>query len=238
MPTARRRRATGLRREEVASRAGISAAWYTTLEPGRGASPSLTTLDGLARALRLDATDRAHLLALTGKGKLEAPRREDVPDTLRAIVEALEQPAYITGRRWEVLAWNQAAANLLVDFGILNGDDRNVLVWMLTDAGARHLFASEWEEEARRMLSLFRATFDLYPGDAMLARLVARFMNTCPPFADWWGRHDVGSPRSGAKLLHHPVQGKIRVLYSTFQANDDPALKLALYAMESRFKSN
>src|SRR4030081_4052850 len=98
LPGARRRRSPGLRREEVAELAGIGVDWYIRLEQGGSVSPSVTTIDSLARALRLSKVEHAHLRNLTRNVDRRAFVRETVPDTLRRIVEGLNQPAYITGR--------------------------------------------------------------------------------------------------------------------------------------------
>jgi transcriptional regulator with XRE-family HTH domain len=105
----RRRRTPGLRREEVAELAGIGVDWYIRLEQGRSVSPSVTTVDALARALRLSKAEHGHLRALTRHADRRAFVRESVPGPLQRMVERLAPPAYITGRRWDVLAWNEAA---------------------------------------------------------------------------------------------------------------------------------
>ena len=79
------------------------------------------------------------------------------------------------------------------------------------------------------MVALFRATHDLWPGDLAFVELVSRLSTECAEFADWWTSHEVAAPVSGAKLLIHPQRGPLRLEYATFQANDDPLLKLALY---------
>lgn len=227
--TRRRRRTPGLKREEVAQRAGISAEWYVKLEQGRAVSPSAETVEALGRALRLDRVELAHLRLLAAAGGRQPFRREDTPDVLRRIVASLPEPAYLTGQRWDVLAWNDAAAALFGDFGQLAPEDRNVLHWMLTDAAARHVFGQTWPEEARRMVSLFRAAHDLWPGDTAFVTLVDRIGASCPEFDAWWSEHGVGAPVSGTKRLRHPTLGGVCYEYASFQANDDPTLKLALY---------
>ncbi|WP_242098530.1 helix-turn-helix transcriptional regulator [Sphingomonas sp. CROZ-RG-20F-R02-07] len=225
-----RRRTTGLRREEVASLAGISTEWYIKLEQRRGASPSLATLNGIARALRLDQAERLHLLALAGRTVPSSACSASVPDTLRMIVKDMAQPTYLPNRCWDVVAWTQAAVDLLqADFAAMSVDDRNTLGWMLTDAGARYLFGEGWEDEARRMISLFRTTCDLYDDDRALLKQVARLKAQGAHFERWWRQHDIGAPRSGAKRLRHSVRGDLTVLFSTFQANDDLGLNLAAY---------
>src|SRR5260370_21222937 len=109
LPIGRRRRAAGLRREEVAELAGIGVDWYIRLEQGRTVSPSVTTIDALARALRLSKAEHAHLRALARDADRRVFSRESVPDALRRLVETLHQPAYISGRPWPALAWKAAA---------------------------------------------------------------------------------------------------------------------------------
>ncbi len=227
--TRQRRRTSGLKREEVAQRAGISAEWYVKLEQGRAVSPSAETVEALGRALRLDRVELAHLRSLAAAGARQPFRREEAPDALRRIVASLPEPAYLTGQRWDVLAWNGAAAALFGDFGQFGHEDRNILHWMLTDPAARRVFGQTWTEEARRMVSLFRPMHDLWSGDAAFAALVGRICASCPEFDAWWSEHGIGAPVSGTKHLRHPTLGVVGYEYASFQANDDPALKLALY---------
>src|SRR5437879_10736829 len=131
LPVGRRRRTPGLRREEVAELAGIGVDWYIRLEQGRSVSPSATTVDALARALRLSKAEHGHLRALTRHADRRAFVRESVPGPLERLVESLNQPAYITGRRWDVLAWNKPADEIFA-FSRLPEEDRNILLAVLT----------------------------------------------------------------------------------------------------------
>lgn len=228
LPQGRRRRTAGLRREEVAELAGIGVDWYIRLEQGRSISPSTTTVDALARALRLNKAEHAHLRALTRPPERRAFTREVVPDTLRRVVESLNQPAYVTGRRWDVLAWN-AAADKIFDFSRATDDDRNVLLRMLTNPNKRRIFGAGWAEEAKRMVAQFRATHDLWAGDPAFAALLARLREGCAEFEGWWRTHDIRPAAAGRKSLSHPKKGTLRFEYATFQSNDDPGLKLAIY---------
>src|SRR5258706_11061081 len=164
LPDGRRRRAPGLRREEVAELAGIGVDWYIRLEQGRAVSPSVTTIDALARALRLSKVEHAHLRALALGVNRRAFTRESVPAALRNLVESLKQPAYVTGRRWDVLAWNKAAAEIFA-FDRLAEEDCNTLILVLTKPASRRLFGAAWADEAKRMVALFRATHDLWAED-------------------------------------------------------------------------
>ncbi|MBV8398676.1 MAG: helix-turn-helix domain-containing protein [Acetobacteraceae bacterium] len=225
----RRRRTPGLRREEIAQRAGISVEWYVKLEQGRAVSPSDETIDALGRALELNAVEQAHLRSLVGKAKSLPFARETVPASIRRLIESLAQPAYVTGQRWDILAWNAAAADLFGDFAQIPLRDRNILLFVLTDPSARHLFGAGWTMEAKRMVALFRAAHDLWAGDTAFGEMVERFRTGCPEFDAWWRSHDIGAPVSGTKRFHHPERGILRFEYATFQANDDPRLKLAIY---------
>lgn len=224
----RRRRTPGLRREEVAELAGIGVDWYIRLEQGRSVSPSVTTIDALARALRLSKVEHAHLRALTKTADRSAFTRETVPDSLRRLIESLDQPAYVTGRRLDILAWN-AAADEIFAFSKLPEDDRNSLVNMLTNPATKRLLGKAWADQARRMVAQFRATHDLWAGDPAFVSLLARLRSGCAEFAGWWASHDIRGAPGGVKELKHPKKGLLRYAYASFQSNDDPALKLALY---------
>ncbi len=228
IPSGRRRRTAGLRREEVAELAGIGVDWYIRLEQGRTVSPSVTTIDALARALRLSKAEHAHLRALARDADRRAFSRETVPDALRRLVESLNQPAYITGRRWDVLAWNEVADDIF-GFSHLAAADRNSLIRVLTNPETRRLFDAGWADLAKRMVAQFRATHDLWAGDPAFVELLERLRQGCPEFSGWWEAHDIKSVVGGQKLLHHPSKGLLRFEHASFQANDDPALKLVIY---------
>lgn len=224
----RRRRTTGLRREEVAERAGIGVDWYIRIEQGRSVNPSVTTIDALAHALRLTKVEHAHLRALAGSVERRLFRREVVPPSLKRMIVALPQPAYITGRRWDLLAWNDAA-NKIFAFNDLAEADRNILISMLIGKTARRLFGTSWGDEAKRMLAQFRKTHDLWAHDPAFRELLERLRQGCPEFEKWWKAHDVRGPTAGEKILHHPTKGARRFEHASFQANDDPALRLVIY---------
>jgi len=228
LPSGRRRRTAGLRREEVAELAGIGVDWYIRLEQGRTVNPSATTVDALARALRLNKTEHAHLRALARDADRRPFVREIVPAHLRQLVESLNQPAYITGRRWDVLAWN-ARADEIFGFGRLPEDERNTLILVLTSPHARALFGKSWKDEAKRMVMQFRAAHDLWAGDPAFIDLLARLRSGCREFAAWWEAHDIRGATDGRKLLQHPKKGALHLQHASFQANDDPALKLTIY---------
>jgi transcriptional regulator with XRE-family HTH domain len=228
LPSGRRRRTPGLRREEVAALAGIGVDWYIRLEQGRSVSPSLTTVDALARALRLSKGEHVHLRALTCNIDRHSFVRETVPDALCRMVERLSQPAYITGRRWDVLAWNEAAEEIF-GFGRVAEEDRNILINVLTNSATRRLFGAKWADEARRIVAQFRTTHDLWADDPAFRNLLERLRRGCTEFSSWWRSHDIKGAAAGQKEIRHPKKGVLRFEHASFQANDDPALKLVIY---------
>lgn len=223
-----RRRTPGLRREEVAALAGIGVDWYIRLEQGRCKSPSAATLDALASALRLGPSEHAHLRALTRPTEHPRFERETVPDTLRLVLAELPHPAYVTGRRWDVLAWNRAAEKLFA-FHKESEEDRNILVHLLLKPAARRMFGAAWAEQARRVVAQFRATHDLFADDPSFIALVARLRAGCPELAEWWKGHDIRGAAAGTKRMRHPKKGVIEYAHASFQSTDDPRLRLVIY---------
>ena len=228
LPRRAHRRTPGLRREEVAELAGIGVDWYVRLEQGRPVTPSAGTVDALARALRLTEMEHQHLRALSGGGGPKPFQPETAPPALLQILHSLTQPAYVTGRRRDLVAWNAAAADIL-GFDDLPEDGRNLLVSMLTNPRSRALFGPGWAAEAERMVSGFRATHDLSAGDPAFVALLRRLREGCPEFDGWWERHEVRRGAAGRKVLHHPTRGTIAFDHASFQFNDEPSLKLVIY---------
>ena len=178
---------------------------------------------------RLGKVEHAHLRALASLPDRQSLLPEIASPTLRRVVESLNQPAYVTGRRWDVLAWNEAADKIFA-FSRLEAGTRNTLVAMLTKPHAWRLFGDRWADEARRMIAQFRATHDLWSGDAGFIDLLDTLRAGCPEFQCWWETHDVGKPQSGRKQLNQNGSGIASFGYVSFQANDDPGLKLVIYA--------
>src|SRR5215510_6172567 len=147
----KRPRTPGLRREEVAQRANISATWYTWLEQGRGGAPSADVLDRIARALMLTEVEREHVF-LIGLGRPPGVRyRQDdgVTPRLQRVRDALGPcPALIRTATWDVVAWNRAATILLMDYAAVPPEERNALRFMFLDPGMRAAH-EHWEGVAR-----------------------------------------------------------------------------------------
>jgi transcriptional regulator with XRE-family HTH domain len=229
LPAGTRRRTKGLRREEVAQLAGISTTYYTFLEQGRNIRPSRVVLDSLADALRLSDVERQHLHNLAA-GTTPPSRPEPAPETLAAgladLVDELDpRPTYVTGRYWDVLAWNRAARSLWTDWSAVPRPERNLLWWMFTAPAARWIFV-DWEAEAAGLLAEFREAAGRELDDAGFTGMLERLRQASPEARSWWLRHDVGVPSSSTKQLVHPDLGvvELRRIVLRVADNDDQQL--------------
>ena len=226
----RARRTPGLRREEVAELAGISTEWYVKLEQGRGTAPSAPTIAALGRALALDALETAHLRTLACGDALPPFQTETLPEALRSMLDRYPDPAYITGERWDIVAFN-AAAEQLFSFGRLGPAERNILVYMLGD-DARAVFGAGWRHEAQRIVALFRPAYDRRRGDPAFESLVERLQAASAEFGDWWHGHRIDIPAVRAKTLYSGG-GSACYDVASFRWVDHPALRLALYSRQA-----
>jgi transcriptional regulator with XRE-family HTH domain len=206
-----RRRTPGLRREEVAMLAGVSVSWYTWLEQGRPINASVDVLDALARTLRLDAVERAYLLELAGhptRQPVELGRRT-CPSGVTSLLETLmPAPAFALEPRWDLIGWNAAFAALFPPIEHLPGAELN-LVWLLFANDAVRELNAEWESEARRVLSQFRAEMVAMADDPAVGELVARLQDASPEFREWWPRHDVAGFETHRRAFLHPQAGRL-----------------------------
>lgn len=227
-----RRRTPGLRREEVALLAGVGTTWYTWLEQGRDVRPSGEVLVALADALKLDPAERRHLFILNDRPPPQTTGPagpEMVEEPLHRMLASLTgQPAYVLGRRWDVLAWNRAAEVLFGDYGKLQGDERNIMHLVFADAAHRRLLV-DWEQLAPASLAMFRADSARYAGDPEFERLIAMLTRMSPEFREWWTRHDVLRPFTGHKRIEHPVGGRMTFEYTSLAISDRPDIKLVVY---------
>jgi transcriptional regulator with XRE-family HTH domain len=228
LPAGAHRHTPGLRREEVAVLAGISEAWYTWLERARDIRPSAQVLDSIAHALRLDAEDRAYLHMLAQGDRPPEPPEETISPALQRMLDGFAAgPAFVSGRRTDILAWNEAA-DAIYDFTADPPEERNGLWRVFMNAHVRSM-SSDWEHGARLMLSEFRATAARYPGDPAFAELIARLKAASPEFCAWWPEHDVHGRPAGRVELHHPQAGLLVLERMTLHVHDHPDLKVQVY---------
>ena len=239
-PTGGRRRAPGLRREEVASLAGVAVSWLARLEQGRAHSVSPEVLAALAQALRLDDVERAHLFALAGlraersttpgTAKTPAtPPRLIVTPALRTLLDALDpNPAYLLDRGWNIVAFNAAEAALFP--GLLRSGDSppNLLALIFGDDDLRRLMVDHHEEQAR-LVAQFRVHCTDWPDDPELSARIESLAKTSSEFAALWAAEDVAPFVTTRRLFDHPVAGRLEFDHHRFAALDQAGTQLVVY---------
>jgi transcriptional regulator with XRE-family HTH domain len=228
----KRRRTPGLRREEVAQRANVSATWYTWLEQGRGGAPSADVLDRIARAMMLTDAEREHLflLALGRPPEVRYHAPEGISPRLQRLLDTLEySPAFIRTATWDVIAWNRAATAVLTDYSTLPDGQRNVLRMMFRDSRVRAA-QPNWQSVARYVVASFRADVARAGAARNVQSLVDELCATSPEFAAMWRDNDVqGHHGDGVKVLHHPVAGQLSMEFSGFAVDGRPDLNMVIY---------
>jgi transcriptional regulator with XRE-family HTH domain len=225
-----RRRTPGLRREEVAQLAGVGLSWYTWLEQGRDIKPSAQVLDALARVLRLNPAEHAHLFHLA-RVELPLPAGDyprAAPPELSALVEALlPNPAYLLGPRTDVLAWN-GAARVVIGVPAEAPDGRPNLLWWLFTSEEPH--GETWRETARNTLARFRAEHARRIGDPDFDELIEALGECSADFRAWWPRHEVLAEQLGTKTVEHPRLGTLRLHHLQSVPTSHPDLRLTQFA--------
>lgn len=231
------RRVPGLRREEVAQRAGVSVDYYTRLEQGRLTSASENVILSIAEALVLSPVETQYLRDLLRPQPRRTPSmrapepvvRQEVRPALVRLLEGMhDQPAFILGRRNEVLASNALLDALLVPFNDRRPDERNLLRWLLFDPAAQELFL-DWAEVTSGVVGVLRAEVGRYPDDRETRAFVAEMKSASPEFGQWWAEHNVVERTWGTKRFNHPVVGRLDITYEAFSLPGDPDQVLFMY---------
>jgi transcriptional regulator with XRE-family HTH domain len=232
----RRRRTPGLRREEVAQRANVSATWYTWLEQGRGGAPSANVLERIARALLLTDVEREHLflIALGRPPEIRFQEVEGVTPRLQRVLDSLElSPALVRNSTWDIIAWNRAAAAVLIDYGSLPVEQRNIVRLMFCDSRVRAA-QPDWEAVARFVVAAFRADAARAGAGGKVQAMVDELSRLSPEFAAMWRDNDVGTFGEGTKFVRHAVAGLIALEYSAFAVDGRPDLGMVIYSPATR----
>jgi transcriptional regulator with XRE-family HTH domain len=232
LPRGPRRRTAGLRREEVAALAGLSATWYTWLEQGRAIRISEPMLAAVSRALRLTTDERAYLYSLA----LEDPHRrregeDSLPPALVATVDASPYPAYVKNARWDLVHAN-AATERVFGFTATSGAACNLIRWCFTPQA--HALFRDWRRNIARDIGLFRA--DLAQSragtkpDAIARELVAELEQESDDFRRMWKRQTVAGRHPGTKRLVHAELGALELAFFSAKLPDRPALTAVFFS--------
>jgi transcriptional regulator with XRE-family HTH domain len=239
IPSSGQRRVPGLRRSEVAALAGMSVEYYAKLERGQLAGVSAGVLDAIARALRLDDAERAHLLRLAheanGSNALIRPSRRPKPWTVRPSLvwslEAVSSPAILVNNRQDLLAANHLGRAMYSD--VYTDPDRvpNFGRFTFLDSAA-HRFFPDWSLAADMLVANLRTAAGKDPHDKGLHDLVGELSTRSDDFRRRWGAHNVRIHGTGVKTFHHRVVGDLELAYESMDLRAEPDLTLTIYAAE------
>jgi len=231
------RRVPGLRREELAQLAGVSMTYYTRLEQGHSQQASDAILLAIARALRLDDDETAHLRNLARPANHPRPKVQEpeaAREGARRLVSAMCGVAAIAmDRRSDVLAWNSTAHRLLAGHYDEHSPDSvetrpNLTRMLFLDPHTRELYA-DWELEAERSVASLRLVAGRHPDDRYLAELIGELSMKSPEFAQLWSGHSVLNCSFGTKHFQHPEVGRMELGFEVVQFPDGSAHRLLMY---------
>lgn len=241
-PDGRVRRVPGLRREEVARLAGVSADYYARLEQGRSINPSPAVVEAVGHALNLDAAGLAHLRDLVGITATSPPSRTPGVQRLRPglhrLLDSLDTavPALVLGRQSAVLGANRMARALFADFDAMPAVERNYTRWLFLDEDARDLFV-DWDVQARAAVENLRLDAVRESDRQATEALVTELRERSEDFDRWWRQHRVHQRTHGSKRLLHPLVGELTVEYETLSLPGDSDTTLFLYTADPRSAS-
>lgn len=230
LPEGFRRRAPGLRREEVAQLASVSHTYYTWLEQGRDFRVSEQVLESIAAALRLLPHERNHLFRLAHKQvpAEQPPVTKAVRPVLQSVLDNLRtSPAWIIDYRWNILAWNRASTVVFADFGEVSAEERNILRFTFSKPLRERLV--DWKAFARGMLETFRTSSGKHVAEAWFIEFINTLENDSLEFREWWSQHDVREAPMERIEIDHPEVGRLELDNVSFQVNSDPGLRVCVY---------
>ena len=240
LPSYGKRRVPGLRREEVASLAGVSADYYRRLERGQVSGVSELVLEGLARALQLDDAERTHLFDLAraaGRVGTVSPKRSRPPRTrvrpvVQRLLDQIGAPAIVSTVHGDYLAASTLGRALYAPVFESRQQPANSGRFTFLDPAARE-FYPDWEQLASELVAALRSQAGRNPYDRNLQDLIGELSTRSDEFRVRWAAHDVRFHRTGTKRLRHPIVGEIQLSYETLTLDADDGLRVALYTAEA-----
>ena len=225
-----RRRAKGLRREELAGLSGISPTWLTWIEQGRTESVSTGTIARIAGALRLSKAERSYLFELAGMRDPEKSNLISEPysgDVLTRAVRKIQAPAYVLDHAWNAIAWNRHAARLFTEWLGRPSGERNLLRYMFLNPQARS-FIIDWPARGQRLVAEFRGDCRAILETPEIARYVEKLRRESPEFESCWIAQNVREREGGERSFFHPKEGRITLQQVTLSLALSPAMKLII----------
>ncbi|ELP63136.1 helix-turn-helix transcriptional regulator [Streptomyces turgidiscabies] len=231
------RRTPGLRREELATLAGVSIDYYARLERGKETRPSPEVVDALARALHLDDEEHQHLRELAARAARYAPEPPPAPPRtvrphIRLLLETMRpNPAYVVSRNLDLLAWNPGGLALYAGIEDWPVKQRNLARYLFLHPAARTVF-TDWDNQIRGCVARLRALAGADPDAPDLAALVGELVVKSPDFAGLWERYEVKGRKYATKSFHHPHVGDITLGFQAMHLEGTPGQRLGVYTAE------
>lgn len=236
------RRVKGLRREEVASLAGVSVEYYKRLERGNAGGASDAVLEALAQALALDDAERAHLFDLArAVGPVAAPKRhrpaqQRVRPVVLRILESISAPAIVRNSRVDYLAANPLGRALYALLFESREQPANSARFAFLDPAAQEFYV-DWERSAQDLVAHLRSQAGRTPYDRGLSDLVGELSTRSDAFRTWWAAHNVRYHQTGTKRLRHPVVGELELAYEVMDVSADNGLTISVYSADPGSRS-
>lgn len=212
----------------------MSTDYYIRLEQGRNEKVSGSTLDAVARALRLTEVERVHLHNLARpprKPYLPAEPEQVMPGLRQLLDTMVDVPAYVIGRRTDVLAWNTPACLIFADFDMLPAQWCNMARLVFFDPAARQVYR-DWEAKARDVVAYLRLNSARRPGDGATSALLAELSRQSAEFRRLWDLQQVHEKTTGYYRLHHPEIGPFRLRYRALRLPEEPGQSLITYIVD------
>jgi len=240
LPPGPRRRTAGLRREELAQLAGVGVTWYTWLEQGRKINASVQVLEAVARTLRLDAAERAHLFRLADVPGTATPAGCDdcpLPPEVQQILDSIPLPAAVLSERFDLLAWNKVYASLFPGITSAPLEERNTLICSLSYPPC----CSPVHDQDKHCIALvgqLRAAYGRHVGDPAWTHFIRRVEALSPAFAAAWAAHEVAQPTRHTKNFRHPGVGDITVTSTGFAVAAVLGARMVIYTPDDEQSKN
>lgn len=234
-----RRRVPGLRREEVALLAGMSAEYYKRLERGNASGVSEAVIDGVSRALQLDEAEHAHLYDLIRTANAGAHPQRRKPTRKTQLTAGMQQtidamttvPVFIQNGRLDFVSANRLGRALFSEMLDDTRPPANAARFVFLDPRAQ-TFYQDWEDNTRQMVAILRAEAGRSAYDRKLSDLIGELSTRSDLFRKLWGAHDVKEHRTGLKSLHHPVVGDLDLTFQSMDLTSDRGLQMLIFSAE------
>jgi transcriptional regulator with XRE-family HTH domain len=235
------RRVPGLRREEVASLAGVSVEYYKRLERGNASGVSDSVLEALASSLQLDDAERSHLYDLARAANPIAPRRrrptqQRIRPVVQQILDSVSTPAIVRNSRVDYLAANELGRALYAPLFDSREQPANSARFTFLDPIAQEFYL-DWQRVAKDLVAHLRSQAGRNPYDRGLSDLVGELSTRSDEFRTWWAAHNVRYHQTGSKRIRHPIVGELELGYEVMDLSADDGLTISIYSAEPQSRS-